>query len=304
MRKKRTKKEIKFEPANYDYMDDKMPLIGWVWEFARRSDEYKKYWDKFLKLYDMGNQFDMKKYMMNWKPIEELKLKEKESPLGTSFLSTSEPSQKWSKESDDFYMSELSKSNPIEVINLKWAIYEKTEVLLSVDKSKAKYGPGYEKVPHAPVDIVEDEGTRTLTYYPYSYGAIHPLSRLKPHFGNENIVMALIDLSTPASIRKILKSLESKLYEWRKALNLPKVRDAKTSKKYGSPSTKVKIWKDYLMTYDLRHKGYKIRDIASILYPKRPHLNPHNADCKICKKIKAHLKEAKKLINKKYKDYL
>lgn len=33
------KKEIKFNPADYDYMD-KMPFDGWVWEFIRRSASY------------------------------------------------------------------------------------------------------------------------------------------------------------------------------------------------------------------------------------------------------------------------
>lgn len=32
-------KQITFNPADYDYMDD-MPLDGWIWEFVRRNSGY------------------------------------------------------------------------------------------------------------------------------------------------------------------------------------------------------------------------------------------------------------------------
>lgn len=35
-------KEIKFNPADYDYMD-KIPLAGWIWEFVRRNKGYMKF---------------------------------------------------------------------------------------------------------------------------------------------------------------------------------------------------------------------------------------------------------------------
>lgn len=40
MKKGKVKKEFKFNSADYDYMDD-MPLKGWMWEFIRRSTEYR-----------------------------------------------------------------------------------------------------------------------------------------------------------------------------------------------------------------------------------------------------------------------
>lgn len=35
------KEEFKFNPADYDYMDE-LPLEGWIWEFIRRNPEYRK----------------------------------------------------------------------------------------------------------------------------------------------------------------------------------------------------------------------------------------------------------------------
>ncbi len=40
MEKEEKKKDIKFSPADYDYMDN-MPLEGWMWEFIRRNPVYR-----------------------------------------------------------------------------------------------------------------------------------------------------------------------------------------------------------------------------------------------------------------------
>lgn len=39
------KKEIEFNPADYDYMD-KMPLEGWLWEVVRRNSKYKDFYNR------------------------------------------------------------------------------------------------------------------------------------------------------------------------------------------------------------------------------------------------------------------
>jgi hypothetical protein len=46
--KKRQKKEIQFNPADYNYLDD-MPLEGWIWEIIRRSEKYMNSFNNFLR---------------------------------------------------------------------------------------------------------------------------------------------------------------------------------------------------------------------------------------------------------------
>src|SRR5208283_2122985 len=40
------KKEIGFNPTDYEYMDN-MPLEGWIWEVIRRSQEYRTFYEKW-----------------------------------------------------------------------------------------------------------------------------------------------------------------------------------------------------------------------------------------------------------------
>jgi hypothetical protein len=48
MKKEKKKEEIQFNPADYDYMDD-MPLERWMWEFIRRSQDYRDFYEKWRK---------------------------------------------------------------------------------------------------------------------------------------------------------------------------------------------------------------------------------------------------------------
>ena len=90
------KKEIVFNPADYDYLDDpEMPLEGWVWEFERRSTAYRN-------------------------AYTELIAKGKTSVTGLIFFEACEfdPSKKWREV--DHVTAYLSKANPVKVVNLKW----------------------------------------------------------------------------------------------------------------------------------------------------------------------------------------
>lgn len=49
MEKPKKNKEVKFNPADYEYMD-KLPLEGWIWEFMRRSQAYKNLYSKIRDL--------------------------------------------------------------------------------------------------------------------------------------------------------------------------------------------------------------------------------------------------------------
>jgi hypothetical protein len=92
--KKKKEAEIIFNPADYAYMDD-MPLEGWVWEFERRSEDYKK---AFVELNECG----------------------KTSIEGLQFLETCnfDPSKRWCEV--DQVKAGLSRANPVQIVNLKW----------------------------------------------------------------------------------------------------------------------------------------------------------------------------------------
>ncbi len=49
MKKEKKKKEIEFNPADYDYMDN-MPMAGWMWEFMRRSPDYRDIYEEHTQM--------------------------------------------------------------------------------------------------------------------------------------------------------------------------------------------------------------------------------------------------------------
>lgn len=48
MKKEKGTKEkgFTFNPSEYDYLDD-LPIQGWIWEFIRRSNEYKGFYQRW-----------------------------------------------------------------------------------------------------------------------------------------------------------------------------------------------------------------------------------------------------------------
>lgn len=55
MGKEKKEKDIGFNPTDYDYMDS-MPLEGWIWEFIRRNELYRKHYS--LQKQDHNYFFD------------------------------------------------------------------------------------------------------------------------------------------------------------------------------------------------------------------------------------------------------
>lgn len=292
MGKGKYKANVSFNIADYDYVDD-MPVEGWIWEFARRSKEYKQYWGKYKHLVTL-EKMDL---------LTLLEAEEKESPFGANFMFW-DPTDKWSDEYKDFFFAKgASKCSPVEVINLMWcAIHDSkkiTELRISKGKThKITSMPNIEKIRHADIhSSYDEEGMRILSYYPYYYGSLHPLQRLIPKLKNENYLMALIDISAPASIDDILKTLRPQLAQWRKKLNLPKIRDAKTSKGKNRLIKNARIWKSYLIVYDLIGEGMSYEAASNLL-------SGYDEDYGSEKTIGRHYKAAEKMINGGYKKYL
>jgi hypothetical protein len=312
MEKGSKKKAVKFDPSEYDYMDD-MPLEGWIWEFVRRSDYYKEFHPKVSKLQGSSKKKDIAEVTALFKEFLDIHF-----PLMPLYP----PDCKWSdvKLSPFGYHPHKTKLFPLKVVNLG--------IGYGVDR---KYGEPISQL-HPKITVKREEKNKRTVYIVDDYKSIeysglfktkdgkspvvidipeieHPVEMLRKNIGKVHMVMALIDISSPKSINDLLKSLKRELVYWRKTLKLPKTIAAKTSKKKKDLlSENSIIWKDYLMIYDLNLQnnddGLKKNDysrIAKTLYPNEPNGYP---DYSATKRVRKAHKTVTDLINDKYKDYL
>ncbi len=281
------KKKIKFNIDDYDYLDD-IPLVGWIWEFARRSEEYKTYWK---------NKSVSKQYFMP-------NLKARGGYYGINL----DPKTKWGEMSeagiDLFYFDHiLSKSTPVNVSNLKWW----TDKEIAADcgdpdnRSQLIYTVKGKKMlgfAHEPVTTTRNEDTRKISY-DISTPILHPIEKLVSQINKKNVVMALIDLSAAGTDDMILKSIKSEMQFWRRILNIKKVRDAKTNKKNINKLTKTgKIWKSYLVVYDLIKINEMNFEEASAF------LSEYDDQYSSTQTVERHYTAAEKLINGGFTKYL
>lgn len=334
MKKKKTKekKKIEFNIADYDYMDD-MPLIGWVWEFMRRSDEYIKFWE-------IGPRSDG--YKVFWGD-------EAGNPdifiVGDKRWMGKNPNEKWTSEYlewlDPGLHEVVSKSKPVDVTNMMFSAmkdqYEndmsfkvtsvgKRNKILGLSESLPSEGtisasqfmellsqgaiaPAVFKtsdrlrlIKHCSIEEssdIDSEGiTRQLKYCIMHDDKSNPLEKLMNVNGKHNVVMALIDISAPENIDKILATVKKEILFWRKRLKLQKPRCAKVSKKNKNELIKnAKIWKSYLMVYDLLNNGITPSEATKILSKYDDHYSEMNT-------VIRHSIRANALINGGYKEYL
>lgn len=241
-------KRKRFDPHDYDYLNEDIPLVGWCWEFSRRSQEHKLYWKQYAALERKRKE----------NKISDLEVWEFEQEKGIfrNVLDTKDPDEKW----DNRYVNHKgpSKSFPTSVINLKWrASWEPESVHAVKYLGKSSYrgfkGPfckvyineaHYALNPYAEPEVGYDskEKKRIITYK-QDYVSVHPIEEVVNNFGNENVVLALVDLSAPENIDALLSTLKRDFLFWRKTLNLPKNRDAKTlTKNKNALIGKSKIW--------------------------------------------------------------
>jgi len=303
-----TGKEMDFNPADYDYMDSMASeVIGWLWEFERRSKAYKEAYSEYVLKGNFG-------YLEN-------------NPSANRLLFLEDcqydPSKKWS-EVEQVRSVSPSKTNPLKVINLKWRVDFSSPVKKLKKKPSDYLKEEYEKhnikinfknddLPESSEinSVFTDDGKQyPLEEYPKIQRQLingkviltcdfkHPFSTFFWQLGKENVVMALIDIS--ATQTKINESLEIELDKWRKALNIkPQKAPRREFDEYEVLIKKANKWKSYLIVYDL------IGEKKQISYKKITFkLQEFGKNYSNEKNIENYYKKAKKLINGDYKKLL
>ena len=311
--------KIGFNLSDYDYMDT-MPLAGWVWEFMRRSDEYNKFWrdNEGIPDFYVGDKiwygkapsekwttedseylgFSFYEVVSKFKPVDVtnmkfvavkdhyepdyVRLKITSVEKAKKILGLSEPSpQKGTTSAEKFY--QLLHEGALEPDEVKKSDRLELRKHSSIEKSSESDGYGI---------------TQHLKYYLFYGYPDHPFEKLSKVIGKRNVVMALIDASTPESIDNLLLTIKKELLFWRKRLRLQKVRDAKVPRKNKNELIKnAKIWKSYLIVYDLLKKGITPSEATGILSD----YDDQYAELKI---VIRHNDRANALINGEYKEYL
>jgi hypothetical protein len=307
----RKKKEIEFNPADYDFMDN-LPLAGWMWEIIRRSKDYRAFYDKLKKSRDQKDTdypILFNEYLEQYLP----------------FMPTPPDDKRFLMVND----TRKTKLQPLITANLciGFGVDAKHgEPVQSphppIFKLERNFIPGCYIVQEAgapPFDDVEPDNKTTYTVEDYpplepetcsttpdgkniwfqNYPLIkHPFEILYEYQGKPNIVMALIDISASESIDDLLKSLKQELLLWRKALKLSGTRSAKTAKKITNKLIKnARIWKSYLIVYDLIESGKSLAEVSGVL-------SEHDDFYSDAKNIENHYKGALALINGGYRKYL
>lgn len=317
--KKKKGTEIKFDPADYAYMDKPdMTTEGWLWEFERRSDIYKRtysfYWKRWedykIVLAEISKRLRTKKISMTESENRKKKAEEqyrdqwnkyvKENPRVNELLFFEscffDPSKRWSEV--DHVKATLSRANPVKIMNLKWG--NKLPLSGKVYHVKIK-GKDFcvdmteEPEPLPKVGFKVEGAKGILTY---KLEPLHPLDLLHEQLGKEEIIMAIINIKANDSVIRSL--LESDLDYWRKKLNISRTREAKKPKKKSTLLNRnASLWKDYLIVYDLYAECGDCKAVANILL-----VYDNDKVVYSEKNIENYQKKAEELIDGKYKTLL
>jgi hypothetical protein len=319
---KLTQKEIEKEAEKvkeeYAYMD-KMPLKGWMWEIIRRSKDYRAFYKKWHRqIHKPANEKSdadrvvWEEYLEKYDPI---------------FPNDPDRTIEWPLVIN---RGSTTKLHPFVTANLAigFGVDEQHgEPVRSrhpdILKGKRDFPPGgyilFEKGLGRPPDhlerdsktiyVVEDypplgpekwseQPNGKMVWFQNHPLIDHPIEIVYKHQGRENVVMAMIDLSAPESIDSILKSLKQELLFWKKILRLSNKRSAKTPKKKRNNLVKTaRIWKSYLIVYDLVASGESLKAVAEILSL----IDDFYADAK---NVEIHYKNALALISGGYREYM
>jgi len=218
MKKDKEKEKQKFNSADYEYLNEDIPLLGWAWEFERRSEAYRKAYREFSSL-DLNEQF-----------LEDPSVKE------LFFLEPFnwDPNKTWPEVSEGIKALHVNKSEPVRVFNLKWK-----DVKINSEQAKVKRRSGKNSI--------------TFSYVRGYTG--HPFAELYKEMGREDIVMALITLSRPN--KKIIEDLERVIEKWRKLLKINVVQTPTVTKEKENKILKdAPHWAECLLIYDFIISNY------------------------------------------------
>lgn len=277
MEKNKKTSRINFNPSNYDYIDESMPLSGWIWEFMRRSQEYRDAYESFQYMNSSTNRLcpQCQKVISN------------DANKFNPFWGIN-PNQPWSdamKPTPWVGQPILNKINPVIVVNMKKGSglinipkRQSVEVdFLPVKKQESQpeqdvktwqgnYGErdtyiidgphcterreakNYWVITHGP------DGTerREPAYEGGDYIHIdHPLELVYRNQGRENVLMTLIDVSAPGAARELAGNIEREITSLRMKLGPRKRAAQRTDKKINKLIGKADIRKSYLIVFDL-----------------------------------------------------
>jgi hypothetical protein len=315
---KEIEQEAKRIKEEYAHMDN-MLLEQWMWEIIRRSKDYHVFYEKWHqqinKPANERNDADRalwKEYVEKYDPI---------------FPKHPDSNLEWPA---ILINQKRTKLRPVLTANLALGFgidAQRGEPIKGrhpdIVKMKREFEPGeyivFEKgLGPAPYDLEWDNKTTYVVddYPPLGPGKWseqpdgkmvwfrnyplidHPIEILYEHQGMESVVMALIDLSASESIDNILKSLKQELLNWKQILKLSNKRSAKTPKKKPNKLIKnARIWKSYLIVYDLVTSGKSLKIVSEILSL----IDDFYSDVK---NVENHYKNALALINGGYREYM
>jgi hypothetical protein len=255
--------EIERFMHKYDYCDS-LPLIGWAWEFGRRSDEYRDYW--------IAHQTILKNCRASHDYAPFMNYVAQNGPFGIHYLDSTDPSRRWNRamEQAASFSAGLCPASPVSTFNMAYKNRndeEQTEAFIIEDDHNENEdlidsaSKGDEDFSNEA--LLDPHGE--LKEADMILGDDHPLAVAMVHFRNPQVVMALFDISSPCSVDELILPVRKALVNWKRELQFRK-RKAKTTKKEDELVGSQSVWKSYLIVYDLKEQhGYEFADIIKCL---------------------------------------
>jgi hypothetical protein len=323
MKKEKEEEKIKFNPDDYAYMDS-MPLEGWTWEFIRRNCDYRKYYTNYCselkkplheRIYSFLHHFGMDVNRNNYYPLPEEKFLTIKGDVAYGIPNPditfddfqrhySEKRKEHLRVHEEFlkignlkeYLEKKSifanGKNPKEYRE-ELEIYLKENCMPIILKSKIvkarkfnnHYLNRYKQLSNKK-DIFKDTD---FTSY-----CVHTLFTLAPADVEDTLYLGI---SLSAKKDDIIREIARILKYQKKPI---KIKSPKSQKKNKNPLIgKSKIWKSYLIIYDLikRERGMSFKDASDIL-------SEYDESYAGEKVIERHYKAAEALINGDYKKFL
>ncbi len=272
-----SKEEIQFDPVEYEYMDD-MPLVGWIWEFKRRNEQYRALYHEIVTA--VGAYMSTNSYLPILREMEGYHNKLAKSVLGGAAYPDYESNPK--EHNNIFVYAVSSAMRKSDDVVLKYYSYDpyinydKADIKPVIDgvSSKLIGLATYDELTHREIALKSSKGNASFD---------DTISMISPGEKQDTIYLG-IDKS--CSMAEIKQELDIIL----KPLLVPSKARARTSK-----------WKYYLIVRDIlvQTPSASIKDISDALSAAYP----ENGDLFDERNIESYNKNALALINGGYRKY-